>query len=214
MIEVYHTAPPVVSVIMPTYNRIEFLKRSIPSFLKQTFSPAELIVVDDGSNDNSFQIVNGYLNAHSNIRYLKHSNRRPSLSRNAGILAAVGKYIAFLDSDDEYKPDYLERRIQFMETHPDIDLVEGGVEVVGDSYIRDKNDRSKYIHLSECHIGASFFGKREVFIDLNGFNKEIDYSEDSDFWERAEKKFKVIRLDEPGYIYHRDDPGSISNRLK
>lgn len=209
MINVYRSDNPCVSVIMPTYNRSAYLRRSIPSFIQQTYQNCELIVVDDGSNDNTYGVLNEYMNGHDNIRFLRHSNRKLSLSKNAGIKAATGKYIAFLDSDDEYKPDYLEKRVQFMETNPSIDLIQGGAIVIGDEYVKDKFDLSKKIHLSACSIGATFFGKAEVFLSLAGFDKNTFYSEDSTFWEKAEKIFNVIRVGWPGYIYYRDTPQSI-----
>ncbi|MEI9945448.1 MAG: glycosyltransferase family A protein [Chitinophagaceae bacterium] len=69
--------------------------------------------------------MNSYMKNHENIRYLKHTNRKLSLSKNAGIKAAIGKFIAFLDSDDEYKPDYIEKRVAFMENFPTVDLIQG-----------------------------------------------------------------------------------------
>jgi hypothetical protein len=81
---------------------------------------------------------------------------------------------------------------------------------VGDPYVTDKNDPSKSIHLSECVIGGTFFGKRKVFFELNGFN-DLNYSEDSDFFERAEKKYTIQKVNFAPYIYYRDTEGSITN---
>ena len=198
---------------MATYNRSHYLSRSIPSFINQSYKNCELIIVDDGSHDNTFQIVNAYMESHENIRYIKHTNRKLSLSKNAGIQAACGKYIAFLDSDDEYKMDYLEKRVAFMEDNKAVDLIEGGTIIIGDEYVKDKNDPSKKIHLSQCHIGTTFFGKREVFSVLGGFDKTAFYSEDSVFWEKAEKIYSVRKVDYPGYIYYRNTPGSITNTV-
>lgn len=213
MMNVYTSTNPCVSVIMATYNRSGYLHRSISSFLNQTYTNCELIVVDDGSEDDTFRIVNSYMNPHENIRYIKHTNRKLSLSKNAGIQAATGQFIAFLDSDDEYTPDYLEKRVQWMQANKDIDLIQGEVIVIGDQYVKDKNDISKKIHLSDCNIGPTFFGKTEMFIALGGFDKNIFYSEDSFFWEKAEKQYHVKRFDHPGYIYYRDTPGSICNSV-
>lgn len=198
---------------MATYNRENFLQRSISSFLNQAYKNCELIVVDDGSKDNTFSIVNNFMTQHENIRYVKHTNRKLSLSKNAGIKAAAGTYIAFLDSDDEYKPDYLEKRIEFMEANKNVDLIEGGAIIIGDPYVKDKNDLSKKIHLSDCIIGATFFGRSGVFTQLDGFNKRIPYSEDSDFWERAKEKFTVKKINHPGYIYYRDTTDGICNTI-
>ena len=213
MIDIYPSSNPFVSVIMPTYNRAQFLSRSIPSFILQTYKDCELIVVDDGSEDNTFQVVNDYMKANKNIRYLKHSNRKLSLSKNAGIKAAGGKYIAFLDSDDEYKPDYLEKRVEFMDANEEISLIEGGVIIIGDPYVKDINDLSKKIHLSDCLIGSTFFGKVNVFTDLGGFDKNIQYGEDGFFWEKAAKVYPVAKVNFPGYVYYRDTPESICNSI-
>jgi glycosyltransferase involved in cell wall biosynthesis len=211
--EIFTGRNPCVSVILATFNRAAYLTRSINSVLNQTYKDYELIVADDGSDDDTFPIVNGFVQKHGNIRYLKHSNRKLSLTKNAGIQAAAGRYIAFIDSDDEYKPGYLEKRVSFMEAHKNIDLIEGGAIIIGNEYVKDRNDLSKEIHLSECVIGPTFFGKKEVFVTLGGFDKNILYSEDGDFWERAEKVFRVKKTEEPLYIYYRDTPGSICNSI-
>ncbi len=213
MFNVYHSGNPCVSVIMPTYNRAAYLNRSISSFVKQTYKNCELIVVDDGSEDETFSIVDSYIRLHQNIRYIKHSHRKLSLSKNVGIRAAMGKFIAFLDSDDEYKPDYLEKRVELLEADNDIDLVQGQAIVIGDQYVKDRNDPSKKIHLSDCHIGPTFFGKTELFIAMGGFDKNVTYSEDSLFWEKATLCYKTKKLDHEGYIYYRDTPGSICNSI-
>ncbi len=211
--DIYTHENPCVSVIMATYNRAEYLSRSIPSFISQTYRSCELIVVDDGSDDDTFIVVNEFLRSHSNIRFIKHSNRKLSLSKNAGIKAAAGQFIAFLDSDDEYKPDYLEKRVDYMKANPEVDLLEGGAIIIGDEYVKDKNDLSKLIHLSECCIGPTLFGKTEIFNSLGGFDKQIQYSEDSCFMEKAKQRYNVRKIDHPGYIYYRNTPGSICNSV-
>ena len=213
MYDIYPSSNPCVSVIMPTYNRAEYLSRSISSFINQSYKSCELIVVDDGSEDNTFQIVNDYMKEHENIRYLKHHHRNLSLSKNAGLKAAAGKFIAFLDSDDEYKPDYLEKRVEFMQINESVSVIEGGVIIIGDPYVKDKNDLSKKIHLSKCLIGSTFFGKAEVFAALGGFDKNVLYGEDSSFWEKAAKLYNVEKVDYPAYVYYRDTPESICNTI-
>lgn len=210
--QVYISFEPIVSIILPTFNREKLLVRAINSVLNQTIQNWELIIVDDGSTDNTFEVVNSYLQKQENIRYIKHSNRRPPLSQNVGIISSVGKYISFLGSDDEYKPTYLEERINFLQTHSNVDLIHGGVEIIGHPFVKDKNDLSKEIHLSECVIGGTFFGKRKVFFELDGF-KNLKYSDDSDFFERALQKFKIVKVDFPTYVYYRDTPDSICSTI-
>jgi len=211
--QVYISFEPIVSIILPTFNREKLLVRAINSVLNQTIQNWELIIVDDGSTDNTFEVVNSYLQKQENIRYIKHSNRRPPLSQNVGIISSVGKYISFLGSDDEYKPTYLEERINFLQTHSNVDLIHGGVEIIGHPFVKDKNDLSKEIHLSECVIGGTFFGKRKVFFELDGF-KNLKYSDDSDFFERALQKFKIEKVDFPTYVYYRDTPDSICSNME
>jgi glycosyltransferase involved in cell wall biosynthesis len=211
--QVYKSFKPFVSIIVPTYNRAGYLNRSIESVLKQTYRDWELIIVDDGSADDTYKIVHEYLLEHENIRYMKHSNRSTPLTTNAGIRASCGELLAFLASDDEWKPEYLKQRIEFLHEHPEIDLIHGGVEIIGHPYVKDKNDLSKEIHLSECVIGGTFFGKRNVFFELDGFNNLV-YSDDSDFFERAKIKYKIAKVDFPSYIYHRDTPDSICSTIE
>jgi len=211
--QVYKTFSPVVTVIMPAYNRESYLQRSIDSVVHQSYDRWELIVVDDGSADGSFNVVNEYIGRYENVRYMKHSNRKTPLATNAGLLASCGEYITLLGSDDEWKPDHLKLRVDFMKANPDIDFIHGGVEIIGNPFVKDKNDVTKEIHLSECVIGGTFFGKRNVFMDLNGF-KDLRYSDDSDFFERAGRKYKIARVDFPTYIYYRDTPDSICSTIE
>lgn len=211
--DIYKEKNPLVSVIMVTYNRADYLKRSIQSYVEQNFKLTELIVVDDGSQDNTFSIVMDFMKKHDNIRYMRHTNRNISLSKNAGIIASSGQYITFLDSDDMYKPDHISIRYEFMQQHPEIDMLEGGVTIIGNPYVRDIENFNQNIHLSKCHIGATFFGKREVFIKLNGYNKKVEYSEDSVFWKKANQFFKLKKIDHPSYVYYRDTPGSVCNTI-
>ena len=200
---------PLVSVILTVFNREKYLRRSIDSLLNQSLVNWELIAVDDGSEDSSFEILQWYASQNSKIIVLKQKNMRLPLSRNRGIKAASGKYITFLDSDDEYEIDHLKKRAELLEKNPAIDLLHGGVNIIGDKYVKDKDNPERFIHLSECTVGATFFGKREVFIQLDGF-KNLEYSEDSEFMERAKKHFNVKKVDFKTYKYHRDSPDSIT----
>lgn len=97
-----------------------------------------------------------------------------------------------------------------MEVNPHIDLIHGGTKIIGNEFVRDKDNPDKFIHLSECSIGGTFLGKTKIFKSLNGF-RNISYSEDSDFLERAEKLFNVKKVSFDTYIYHRELEDSITN---
>lgn len=211
--QVYKSFTPVVSIILPTFNREKLLPRAVDSVLKQSFKDWELLIIDDGSSNRTYELANLYLNDYENIRYLKHSNRHPPLSQNAGLLASAGEFVSFLGSDDEYKPGYLEERVNFMREKPDLDMVHGGVEIIGHPFVKDKNDLTKEIHLSECVIGGTFFGKRNFFIELYGFT-DLKYSDDSDFFERAVTKYNIEKVNFPTYVYYRDTPDSICSTIE
>ena len=117
---------PLVSVIIPTYNRSNFLRMSISSVLKQSFRDFELIVVDDCSPDDTPQVINS-INSHK-VNYIRHNaNKGESESRNTGIKIAESKYIAFLDDDDEWLSDKLSKQIEIIEQqNDDVGAVYGG----------------------------------------------------------------------------------------
>jgi glycosyltransferase involved in cell wall biosynthesis len=201
---------PEVSVILSVYNREKYLNRCIDSLLAQSFKNWELIAIDDGSEDNSFELLKEYHLLYSNIQLIRHKNIKLPLSRNKGILASNGKYITFLDSDDEYGKDHLIKRVEYLNDHPEVDMIRGGVDIIGNEFVCDKNNPRNLIHLSECSIGATFFGRRHVFLMLNGF-RNLEYSEDSDFLDRAELCFNVKKVNFNTYKYYREAPDSITN---
>ena len=113
---------PEISVVIPAYNAAQYLKDSISSVIDQTFSNWELIVIDDGSTDNTSNIVKGF-QADQRIRLIRQENKGVSAARNTGIKAATGKYIAFLDADDFFLPQNLQKKFDILSSNPDIDFI-------------------------------------------------------------------------------------------
>ncbi|HPP11038.1 MAG TPA: glycosyltransferase family 2 protein [Defluviitoga tunisiensis] len=108
----------LVSIIMPTYNCANYIEESIISVIKQTYTNWELIIIDDCSTDNTKEVVNDYLIRDSRIKYIRLDvNSGAAIARNKGMEQAKGKYIAFLDSDDLWMKDKLEKQIKFMESN-------------------------------------------------------------------------------------------------
>jgi len=202
----------IVSIILPTFNRAKYLSRSIDSVIAQTYSQWELVIIDDGSSDNTQEMLKSYLDQYPNIKYFYHSNRGAALSMNEGIKRSGGEFITFLGSDDEYLSDHLKLRIEYFNSNKDVDLVHTTAKIIGNRFVKDKNDLSKNIHLNECILGGTLFGRRKIFEMLNGFSN-VSYSPESDLIERAERKFHIKKLDLPTYIYYRDTPDSICNSI-
>ncbi len=121
---------PLVSVVIPTYNRAPFLLQAIESVLGQTYQNVEVIVVDDGSTDGTSAALHPYLDR---ITYIQQDNRGASVARNVGIAASNGEFIAFLDSDDLWLPDKLSAQLSLLHSHPEIALVGGHALILGDA---------------------------------------------------------------------------------
>ncbi|NTW82933.1 MAG: glycosyltransferase family 2 protein [Chlorobiaceae bacterium] len=202
---------PEISVILPTFNRARHLENAVESVLSQTFGNWELIIVDDGSSDETFDILDPYIRRFHNIRYMKHNNRKVALSRNAGIQASFGRYITFLDSDDHYLAAHLESRLAIMHEFPDLSLLCGGFLSDEKIMVKDRDNPEKLIDINECILAGTFFGKRELFHALEGF-RDIDYGEDPDLWDRASERFSLKKIENPKtYVYRRAEDSITLN---
>ena len=202
---------PDISIIMPTFNRARHLEHAVESVLAQSYSNWELIIVDDGSTDSTFDTLDRFILRFPNIRYMKQSNRKTALARNAGIQASFGRYITFLDSDDHYLENHLETRITLIEEMRDVSMLSGGFLCDESIMVRDCYHPDRLIGIRECILCGTFFGKRELFFALEGF-RDLAYAEDTDLWERAAKLFSVNKIEEPKtYVYRRADDSITLN---
>jgi len=206
----------LVSVIIPTYNRAGTILKSVKSVLEQTYQNIEIIIVDDGSSDNTEDIINK-LNS-KKIRYVKHSkNMGAGAARNTGIKAARGKYISFQDSDDEWLPEKLEKQIEVIAGLPiEFGVVYCGILKIGcnkNIYMPSfKNitlmDGDIYqILLDEIMIGTvMILARRECFEAAGIFDETLKTLEDWELCLRiaGKYKFKFIK-DVLVYSYHSSD---------
>jgi len=199
------------SVIITTYNRSEILIRAVKSLIAQTESDWEAIIIDDGSTDDTYSRLSKYLKSHPSIFYIKQKNKGEEAAKNTGIRAASGSYITFLDSDDFYQRDHLKIRKSILQEHPHIDLLHGGVKIIGDKYVPDRFNPNKRIHLSECVIGGTFFIRKNLVLKLNGFQR-VPIGTDADLFERISRRgAKIKKIHHPTYIYNRQLPDSLTH---
>jgi glycosyltransferase involved in cell wall biosynthesis len=201
---------PFFSIILPTFNRAKLIARAIKSIVAQTFTNWEVIIVDDGSRDDTFEIIRPFALQDERIRYHYARNRGLAMARNIGIQMSRGTYITFLDSDDEYLSEHLQIRAEYFSDHPRVELLHGRVEVIGPEMVADKHDPSKQIPISDCVIGGTFVIRRDLMERLQGFH-DVPYGDDADFFARAEKSGASIhKIDVPTYRYNRLEPNSLT----
>ena len=146
------TANPAVSIILPTYNRIDTLERAVRSVTAQTFEDWELIVVDDGSQDGSHALIEKHASDDPRIRLLRQANGGVAAARNTGLAAARGQWITFLDSDDAWLPHFLDLTTSFLRSEPDKHFVQDYGNGVTITHNRD--DVLHYLRLSRT-IGSA-----------------------------------------------------------
>jgi glycosyltransferase involved in cell wall biosynthesis len=203
-----------VNVLMATFNTpFNMAKRAIDSVLNQDFQDFELIILDDGSDaDTSTKLLEYIQNFDNKISYFWHKNRGQSDSINRGIRLSNSTYISIIDADDEYKPNHLSTCLKAM-NHFDLiaTYTDTVVDRVQDYYVPDKYNTSDNIHVDDCILFATLFGKTEVFKN-NVF--ESKYAADSEFFEKASKKYKVSKLETRTYIYYRNHINSITANMK
>lgn len=195
---------PKVSVIIPTYNRAQSLSRSIQSVLGQTYKNFELIIVDDGSEDNIEEVIRGFND--SRIKYFRHDvNLGGSAARNTGIKNSTGEYVAFLDSDDEWLEKKLELQVRAMESRPSDDW--GGVYC---SFIdTDQKDclfkAEKYGNLKKAVLnqevglcaGSTLLISKSVIDNIGLFDENFKRHQDLEFLVRFFRRYNILSVREP-----------------
>ena len=214
-------ADPLVSVVIPAYNRASIVPRAIASVLAQTYQDWELIVVDDGSRDKTREAVEKFSDAR--IRLVRHQqNAGQSAARNTGIQAARGKYIAFLDSDDEWLPEKLARDVEAFEAGGDqVGLVYCGKKLVGaDGQLLKVRMPTLQGDVHASLLQGDFIGscsrvavRRRVLEPLGGFDESLCSYEDWDLWLRVAKVSTVALVPDCLVIRH-FGPQQLSGALK
>ena len=207
---------PMVSVIIPTYNRRLEVQRAIRSVLRQTYEDYEVIVVDDGSIDGTARLLTGM----STIQYHAQPHSGRSKARNRGIECAKGKYVAFLDSDDEWLPDKLEVQIKLMEdsgcvlSHTSYQRLydSGKTETVHSG--RFQGQVYPYIVL-RCTIATPTVVIRRDVLDTFRFSENMYAGEDVVLWIQIAKRFAVVGIDEPLSLIRVDrDSTAFNHKLQ
>jgi glycosyltransferase involved in cell wall biosynthesis len=197
---------PLVSVIIPIYNRSNTIEQAVDSVLSQQYTNYEIILIDDGSTDNTKEILSKYISNYNNIVYVYQNNSGPSAARNTGIMKAKGELIAFLDSDDVWRCDKLERQIPCFRNNPRIGLVASGHEVLDEDrnvkYVTLLNEK-EIRQLNRKDLYKNFFSTPSVIVRADCFNNmglfdnTVRYAEDWDMWLRILTCYDCEIIQEP-----------------
>jgi glycosyltransferase involved in cell wall biosynthesis len=201
-------ASPLVSVVIPMYNAAAFIGQTVESVLAQTYHPLEVIVVDDGSHDNSAAIVEQWA-GENRVRLVHQKNAGVSAARNKGLAMTRGRYIAFLDADDIWLEDNLEKKVRLLEQQPEVGLVHSDAAVI------DENGRptgevkaGKAGHLLEPLLRwegtcipapSSMLVRKEVLEAVGGFDPQLSTAADQEFFFRVAAKYRIGRV--PGVTW-------------
>lgn len=211
----------LVSIIIPTYNSAEYIAETIDSALKQTYEPKEVIVVDDGSTDNTRDIIKSYVRR---VKYIRKENGGPASARNLGIKESNGEFIALLDSDDIWLPEKLEFQIKLIEDDDRIGLVGcNSCWISKDGVILDNIRKGEYRNYTErrdflrrlmfsnvVSSGSNACLRRECFEKVGLFDEDVNLKgvEDWDMWLRVFQYYD-IKFVEKILLKKREREGSV-----
>lgn len=232
-------AKKTISIIIPTYNRCELLFATLESIFAQWTDEYEVIVVDDGSTDDTFVMLNEFIKGNLITYIYQENSGKPSIARNRGIASSQGEYVCFLDSDDILVAGSVEKRAAVLRQHADIALVstdwvdlsrEGGHEpswvvrqgflsAIPDDFIAHSCGDLTVFNSSVVNIlftrefifTSSVMVRRSALDSVGGFNEQFTISEDRDLWLRICSRFPSAYLSEPLALKRRHD-ANITNR--
>ena len=208
----------LVSIIMPAFNASKTIFDSINSVQSQTYQNWEMIIIDDGSTDNTKDIITPFLSDYR-IKYLRQLNSGPSIARNNGINKAKGKYLAFLDSDDIWKPNKLELQLNHFIRNPNCCLIHTNYSTFESNTQNSKPfrqtpwfsnwDENERLLMFDTIGTLTVLTETQLIKNLGGFNNDLHGTEDWDLWIRVSKEGKIFKLNDDT-AYYRIHPHGIS----
>lgn len=214
------------SVIIPLYNKSEYIRKSIDSVLSQTYCDLECIIVDDGSTDGSAEIADSYSAKYQNVRVIHQHNSGVAIARNNGVKESLGDYICFLDADDWWEHNFISTIDETITKFPD-------AGIYGTNYYYYKNRRGDV----RINITTGFFDyfkeysknlqmpltsssvcvPKKIFLEMSGFKSELKFGEDFDLWARIALQYPTVFVNEPLAYYNQDVPinkRAVGNLIK
>ncbi len=222
---------PKVSAIMPNYNNGKYIGEAIESVLNQTYKNLELIVVDDGSTDNSREVISQYKDDRLKLMHIPH-NGFPGAVKNCGIKVSKGEYIAFADSDDVWKNEKLEMQVNLLQTEKDVGLVHTDYEEIDicgrltepSPYKLIATERANRCKPSGWYFMELIYGnfidgptvlvKREALEKVGLFDPELEIAEDYDLWLKIARQYKIGYVDKILFQHRRHSSNITNNKIR
>ena len=211
-----------VTVVIPAYNAEQYLPDAIDSILKQSFQDIEIIIIDDHSKDRSWEVIQEFAKRDSRIRAYRNSrNLGIAGNRNKGTSLATGKYLVWQDADDISLPTRIEKQFQFMESHPDVGIVGGYIELFrGCKTIAVRKYSPDDTSLRRCIFRYSPIAQPAAMIRLEALHKAGEYNlnyppaEDIDMTFRIGEYYKLANIEEIVLRYRESDVSATFTRLR
>lgn len=212
------------SVVIPLYNKAPYVAKAIQSVLSQTFTDYELVVVDDGSKDESVAVAQKAFEGQGNCSLVRQANSGVSMARNNGVAASQGDYLCFLDADDWWKPTFLEEMSKMVEEFPEAGIYGANYTIVNDTKRKtrvadigvEEGFEKGYVNYCQTYAKTMCMPlwtgavcvPRKVFEEMDGFPKGIKLGEDFLLWIHIALKYKVAFLNKPLAFYNQDVEGA------
>ena len=200
----------LISCIVPVFNGQRYLGEALESILKQSYRPIEVIVADDGSTDGTATVIGRY---GEQIRYLKQPNAGTAAARNLGLTAAHGEFVAFLDADDLWHPDKLERQMARFQARHELDYCFAHVQNFWVPELIEEEKRFRDHRISKALPGYStctLLARRSLFATVGQFNTAVKHADDTDWFLRASEHGAVMEMLADVLLYRRLHQANMS----
>lgn len=205
----------MISIVLPTYNGASYLEKSVSSILNQTYHDFELIIVDDCSTDQTWDLLKKFQQQDQRIQILHNdTNRKLPASLNIGFAVAKGDYYTWTSDDNLYKPDAFKTMVDVLDQEKQVDIVYALFDIINDHDVIMRSVTAEQCEINQIYdhnpVGACFLYRNSVHKKLNGYDENRFLVEDYDFWLRAYRHFSYRMIPESLYSY-REHPKSLTS---
>lgn len=211
---------PLVSVIIPVYNGSRYIASAIESVFSQSYQNIEIIVVNDGSRDDTYEKIKPYLDR---LKYIYQKNCGASAARNKGIMNSAGEYVAFLDHDDIWLPEKIKTQIKYMSEHPEIGMVHSGCGFIDSDgkhldginwAIGIEGKCFKELFIKNRIMMPTAFIRKTCFNKIGLFAEDIRYCDDRELWMRLSREFPIGYINKLLAYYRIHDSNMTRNKIE